>query len=85
MNYTHLTIEERSCIRKYYVDGLSYRKIAELTSGAVPELVPVKSDATAHICMTFLHITLIRHRKSIYCGVPIAIEECSSHSKPSSI
>ena len=30
MNYTHLTIEEHSCIRKYYVDGLSYRKIAEL-------------------------------------------------------
>ena len=25
MNYHHLTIEERSCIRKYYVDGLSYR------------------------------------------------------------
>ena len=31
MNYHHLTIEERSCIRKYYVDGLSYRKIAQLT------------------------------------------------------
>ena len=30
MNYTHLITEERSCIRKYYVDGLSYRKIAEL-------------------------------------------------------
>ena len=30
MNYHHLTIEERSCIRKYYVEGLSYRKIAEL-------------------------------------------------------
>lgn len=30
MNYTHLTIEERSCIRKYYVDGLSYREIAKL-------------------------------------------------------
>lgn len=30
MNYKHLTIEERSCIRKYYVDGLSYRKIAKL-------------------------------------------------------
>ena len=26
MNY-HLSIEERSCIRKYYVDGLSYREI----------------------------------------------------------
>ena len=30
MNYKHLSIEERSCIRKYYVDGLSYRKIAQL-------------------------------------------------------
>ena len=30
MNYTHLSIEERSCIRKYYVEGLSYRKIADL-------------------------------------------------------
>ena len=30
MNYTHLSIEERSCIRKYYVDGLSYREIARL-------------------------------------------------------
>ena len=30
MNYTHLSIEERSCIRKYYRDGLSYREIARL-------------------------------------------------------
>jgi len=30
MSYIHLTIEERCCIRKYYVEGLSYRKIAEL-------------------------------------------------------
>ncbi len=30
MNYHHLTIEERSCIRKYYVDGLSYREIGKL-------------------------------------------------------
>ena len=30
MNYQHLSIEERSCIRKYYVDGLSYREIARL-------------------------------------------------------
>ena len=30
MNYHHLSIEERSCIRKYYVDGLSYREIARL-------------------------------------------------------
>ena len=30
MNYRHLSIEERSCIRRYYVDGLSYREIARL-------------------------------------------------------
>ena len=30
MNYHHLTIEERCCIRKYYNDGLSFRKIAQL-------------------------------------------------------
>ena len=30
MNYHHLTIEERCCIRKYYKDGMSYRKIAAL-------------------------------------------------------
>ena len=30
MNCHHLSIEERSCIRKYYVDGLSYREIAQL-------------------------------------------------------
>ena len=30
MNCHHLSIEERSCIRKYYVDGLSCHKIARL-------------------------------------------------------
>ena len=30
MNCKHLSIEARSCIRKYYVEGLSYRKIAQL-------------------------------------------------------
>ncbi|MCM1043657.1 MAG: IS30 family transposase [Corallococcus sp.] len=30
MNYHHLTIEERCCIREYYKKGKSYRKIARL-------------------------------------------------------
>ena len=39
MNCHHLSIEERSCIRKYYVDGLSCREIARLigrNAGTVP-------------------------------------------------
>lgn len=35
MNYTHLTIEERCCVRKYYNDGESFRKIAELIGRSV--------------------------------------------------
>ncbi len=30
MSYTDLTIEERCCLREYYLKGYSYRKIAEL-------------------------------------------------------
>lgn len=30
MNYSHLSIEERCCIRKYYNDGQSIRSIARL-------------------------------------------------------
>ena len=30
MNYHHFTIEERSCLREYYIKGYSYRRIAEL-------------------------------------------------------
>lgn len=32
MNYTHLTIEERCCLREYYLQGKSYREIAKLHS-----------------------------------------------------
>ena len=35
MNYHHLTIEERSCLREYYLKGYSYRKIAELMGRSV--------------------------------------------------
>lgn len=30
MNYSHLSIEERCCIRQYYNSGKSFRKIASL-------------------------------------------------------
>ncbi|MFR8559720.1 MAG: helix-turn-helix domain-containing protein, partial [Acutalibacteraceae bacterium] len=39
MNCHHLSIEEPSCIRKYYADGLSCREIARLigrNAGTVP-------------------------------------------------
>lgn len=30
MNYSHLSVEERCCIRDYYKNGKSYREIAKL-------------------------------------------------------
>ena len=30
MNYKHLTIEERCCVKEYYKSGKSYREIAKL-------------------------------------------------------
>ena len=30
MNYNHLTIDERCCIREYYIKGYSFRNIAYL-------------------------------------------------------
>ena len=33
--YRHFTIEELTCLRKYYMEGLSFRKIAKL-SGRSP-------------------------------------------------
>ena len=47
MNYKHLSIEERSCIRKYYVEGLSYRKIARLI-GQEPEYSLAGDTAELH-------------------------------------
>ena len=35
MNYKHLTIEERCCLREYYIKGYSYRKISELMGRSV--------------------------------------------------
>ncbi len=43
MSCKHLTIEERCCIRKFYNDGLSYRKIAEMT-GRSPSTISRKID-----------------------------------------
>ena len=76
MNYHHLSIEERSCIRKYYVDGLSYREIARLIGRNV-------STVSREIRRNRTHMYDIRptthtqHRRSTCCVVPTATEECS--------
>lgn len=45
MNYTKLSIEERCCLRKYYTEGNSLRKIAELTGRNVSPIAEAFSSS----------------------------------------
>ena len=56
MNYNHLTIEERCCIRKYYRDGLSLRKIAEMVGRNVSTISREISAGTTLTHMMRPHI-----------------------------
>ncbi|MEE0795618.1 MAG: helix-turn-helix domain-containing protein [Oscillospiraceae bacterium] len=49
MNCHHLRPEERSCIRRCYVDGLSYREIARLIGRNV-------STVSREICRNCTHV-----------------------------
>lgn len=76
MNYHHLSIEERSCIRKYYVEGLSYRKIAQLIGRNVRTVSREINRNRTH--MYDIH-TYYPHtaQRSIRFAVPIATGACS--------
>ena len=75
MNYHHLTIEERSCIRKSYVDGLSYREIARLIGRNVSTVS--RDAATVPICTTSSPTTRTQPRRNTCCAVLTAIVGCS--------
>ena len=75
MNYHHLSIEERSCIRKYYVEGLSYRKIAQLI-GRSPSTVSreIRRNRTHMYDIPTYYPT--PPKRNIFYAAPIATEEC---------
>ena len=80
MNYQHLSIEERSCIRKYYIDGLSYREIGRLVGRKVSTI----SREIRRNCTHMYDIpTCYPHtaQKSICCGGLTATAECFIHRK----
>ena len=76
MNYHHLTIEERCCIREFYKKGLSYRKIAELI-GRSPSTVSREINRNRTHMYDIQPIIRTQHRRSTSCAVPTATEECS--------
>ena len=83
MNYKHLSIEARSCIRKYYAEGLSYRKIAQLI-GHSPSTVSreIRRNCTHmyDIPTNYPHTAL----KNICFGAPTVITGCFGRRQQSS-
>ena len=80
MNYKHLSIEERSCIRKYYVDGLSYREIARL----IGRNVSTVSREIRRNCTHMYDIPTyyrIRHRRNTCYGAHTATGACFGMKK----
>lgn len=75
MNYYHLSIEERSCIQKYYIDGLSYWEIVRLIGrNASTMSQEIRRNCThMHDIPTYYPHTA---QKKIFCGVPTASEGC---------
>ena len=75
MNYNHLTIEERCCLREYYLKGYSYRKIAELIGRNVSTVSrELKRNRThTYDIPTYFHIP---HKRNIFLGDHIVIEAC---------
>ena len=80
MNYHHLTIEERSCIRKYY-DGLSYREIARLIGRNVSTVSREIRAGTAATCMTFLTYYPHTAQKKYLLRRSYCHRGCSIHRK----
>ena len=68
MNYHHFTIEERCCLREYYIKGKSYREIARLLGRNVSSVSrELRRNRT---------ITLTPHRKRATYETVIVIAEC---------
>ena len=65
MNYHHLSIEERSCIRKYYVDGQELSRDCPVDWAECEYEYREKSDVIVHICTTFQLTIRTPHRRSI--------------------
>ena len=78
--YHHFTIEERACLRKYYVEG---KVIENLQDYWVEMLVLylVNFAETILICMTFQLIIRIPPIKNICFAVVFVIAVCSAMKK----
>ncbi len=75
MNYKHFTIEECCYLRKYYVKGNSYRKIAKLLGRKVSS-VSKELRRNCHFTEIFRDIIHIRRRRRATFDDHIVNMEC---------
>lgn len=75
MNHKHFTVEERCCLREYYVKGKSYREIARLLGKNVS---PVTRELRRN-CIFFRDIIRIRRKRKAICATVTVTAECSGN------
>ena len=78
--YHHFTIEERACLRKYYVEGKSYREIARLLGRNVSS---ISRELRRNYSHTYDIPTYYPHtaHKNICFAVVFVIAVCSAMKK----
>lgn len=80
MNYHHFTIEERCCLREYYVKGKSYREITRLLGRNVSSVSrELRRNCTFYrdIPRYYPHTA----QKRVICETVTDIAECSGVRK----
>ena len=78
--YHHFTIEERTCLRKYYMEGLSFRKIAKLL-GRSPNSISREIARNYTVDMNTTPTIPTPHIKNIYSDVVFVIVVCLATNK----
>ena len=78
--YHHFTIEERACLRKYYVEGKVIEKLQDYWVETSARYL-VNFVVIILICMIFQPIIRTPHIKSIYFVVGFAIAVCLETKK----
>ncbi len=66
MNYHHLTIEERSCLRFYYKQGKSYREIARLLGRNISTISRELNRNFTHMYDTPTYYPHTAHKKYLF-------------------
>ena len=81
MNYHHFTIEERCCLREYYVKGKSYREIGKTSRQKCEFGYRGNYGGIVHFSGIYRDIIRIRRKRKAICETVTVTAECSGNKR----